>query len=119
MASAKSLIAAGVLAMPCVDAFVVPDSTQGVSALRGTAPASAQSESKFGPYSAFAYSHLGHKSCLVHCLDPAEEDISFKKNSQRDLKFSSKGSRGHSIIQLISSFWRVECKRYTISSGLL
>ena len=76
MASAKSLIAAGVLAMPCVDA-------------------------------------------LVHCSDPAEEDISFKKNSQRDSTFSSTGARGHSIIQLISSFWRVECKRCTISGGLL
>ena len=54
MASAKSLIAAGILAMPCVDAFVVPGSTQGVSGLRGTAPVSAQSESKFGAYSAFA-----------------------------------------------------------------
>ena len=53
-ASAKSLIAAGILAMPCVDAFVVPGSAQGVSALRGTAPVSAQSESKFGAYSAFA-----------------------------------------------------------------
>ena len=54
MASAKSLIAAGILAMPCVDAFVVPGSTQGVSGLRGTAPVSAQSESKVGAYSAFA-----------------------------------------------------------------
>ena len=33
---------------------MVPGSTQGVSALRGTAPVSAQSESKFGAYSAFA-----------------------------------------------------------------
>ncbi len=54
MASAKSLIAAGVLATPCVDAFVVPGSAQGVSALRGTAPVAAQSESKFGACSAFA-----------------------------------------------------------------
>ena len=54
MASAKSLIAAGVLAMPCVDAFVAPGSTQGVSSLRGTAPVPAQSESKLGAYSAFA-----------------------------------------------------------------
>lgn len=54
MASAKSLIAAGVLAMPCVDAFVALGSTQGVSSLRGTAPVPAQSESKLGAYSAFA-----------------------------------------------------------------
>ena len=54
MASAKSVITAGILAMPCVDAFVVPGSAQGVSALRGTAPVSAQSESRFGAYSAFA-----------------------------------------------------------------
>ena len=99
MASAKSLIAAGVLAMPCVDALMVPDSTQGVSVLRGTAPVSAQSESKFCAYSAFAYSHLGHKSCLVHCLDPAEEDISFKKYSQRDVKFSAQGP---GVIQLFN-----------------
>ncbi len=64
MASAKSLIAAGVLAMPCVDAFVVPGSTQGVSALRGTAPVSAQSESKFGAYSYSAFAAVSAAAVL-------------------------------------------------------
>eukprot|EP00438_Fugacium_kawagutii_P011846 Skav236788 [mRNA] locus=scaffold1361:344784:345491:- [translate_table: standard] len=55
MASAKSLIAASVLAVPCVDAFVAPGSTQGVSTLRGSpAAVSVQSESSFGAYSALA-----------------------------------------------------------------
>eukprot|EP00438_Fugacium_kawagutii_P010703 Skav212505 [mRNA] locus=scaffold2713:42545:43249:+ [translate_table: standard] len=54
MASAKSLIAASVLAVPCVDAFVAPGSTQGVSTLRGSHAVSVQSESSFGAYSAVA-----------------------------------------------------------------
>ena len=56
MAYAKTLIA-GVLAAPCVDAFVTPG-TQGVT-LRGSAPVSAQSESNFGAYSALAAASAG------------------------------------------------------------
>ena len=60
MASAKTLIAAGVLAVPCVDAFVAPgtQSTQGVT-LRGSALVSVQSESSFGAYSALAAASAG------------------------------------------------------------
>ena len=54
MASAKSLIAASVFAVPCVDAFVAPGSTQGVSTLRGSPAVSVRSESSFGTYSALA-----------------------------------------------------------------
>ena len=49
----KSLIA-GILAAPCVDAFVAPGNSQGVSTLRGSAPVSVQPESSFGAYSALA-----------------------------------------------------------------
>eukprot|EP00490_Sorites_sp_Unknown_P016691 CAMPEP_0114660236 /NCGR_PEP_ID=MMETSP0191-20121206/19600_1 /TAXON_ID=126664 /ORGANISM="Sorites sp." /LENGTH=62 /DNA_ID=CAMNT_0001888165 /DNA_START=48 /DNA_END=232 /DNA_ORIENTATION=+ len=60
MASAKTLLAAGVLAVPCVDAFVAPGTqgTQGVT-LRGAAPVSVQSESSFGAYSALAAASAG------------------------------------------------------------
>ena len=56
----QKLIAAGVLAVPCVDAFVAPgtQSTQGVT-LRGSALVSVQSESSFGAYSALAAASAG------------------------------------------------------------
>ena len=59
MANAKSLIAAGVLAVPCVDAFVAPSSSPTVSALRGSPAVSVQPESSFGAYSALAAASAG------------------------------------------------------------
>ena len=57
MASAKTLLA-GVLAAPCVDAFVAPG-TQSTVTLRGSAPVSIHSESNFGAYSALAAASAG------------------------------------------------------------
>ena len=59
MASAKTLLAAGVLAAPCVDAFVAPGTQSTGVTLRGSAPVSIQSESNFGAFSALAAASAG------------------------------------------------------------
>ena len=48
-------------------------------------------------------SHLWHKSCLVHWLDPDEEDIFFKNCAGRDSEFGRR--RGDSI----TNFWKIQC----------
>jgi len=54
MASVKSMIAAGLLAAPCADAFVAPGASHAVTSLRGSTAVKA--ESSFSTYSALAVS---------------------------------------------------------------
>ncbi|CAE7816019.1 rio2 [Symbiodinium necroappetens] len=56
MASVKSMIAAGLLAAPCADAFVAPGASHAVTSLRGSTAVKAESSFSTYQYSALAVS---------------------------------------------------------------